>query len=414
MAVDQPSSSELGSYAAQPPDAALNSVGDLFDRVYNTKYDWINPPANAPVPTNDWWTNLLVSQFAGDMYAYPQIVNDSASGVTIKSFNSVGTNAAGNTIIMTGQQSIQIGATGTTFTRDALLDYGDWTVHYRMQTANSSYMDVTMGRGLPYTWFQFNSLTPTVTLHTGSDANQNAFTIYDGAGNVQSGSFTTDHFRIDTGAEQLGVFAPAGTTFTRSGSVFTVSFAAGVAKYLVTAVLPDNSAATLATFYQHAYAIPRQVGSTQSSTYTWAYSPIAGTVITTWNLNLVAIDPAHPPATLTTIQGWLPIDYTNGATGPTMVLNSSSQPEFYPDINGNIEMAVGSSFNIVQQTVGINFELALAADHWPPMQAYDPANPGTTTVSTDYSPQQMLTYIKTYIVANTNTAGPAQPRALPS
>src|SRR5258708_20590215 len=134
-----------------------------------------------------------------------------------------------------------------------------------MQTGTSAYMDVTSGRGLPYTWFEFNSLTPTVTLHTGSDANQNAFTIYDGSGNLQSGSFTTDHFRIDTGAEQLAVFAPAGTTFARSGRVFTVTFAANAAKYLVTAGLPDNSSTQFPPFYQHAYAIPRPLQATHTT-----------------------------------------------------------------------------------------------------------------------------------------------------
>jgi endoglucanase Acf2 len=407
VAVDYPAANQLGSYAAQPPDAALNSVGDLFDRVYNTNYYWINPPANAPVPTNDWWTNLLVSQFAGDMYAYPQKINDSASGVAISSFNGYGTNSAGNTIIETGQQSIVIGASGTTFTDDALVDYGDWTVHYRMQTADSAYMDVTMGRGLPYTWFQFSSLSPTITLHTGSDANQNAFLLYNSTGGMLSGTFTTDHFRVDTGAQQLAVFAPAGTVFTDSNGVLTVSFASGAAKYLVTAVLPDSSNSTLNTFYQNAYSIPEQVGSTQSSTYTWTYSPIAGTVTTHWSLNLVAIDPNNPPATLSTIQGWLPIDYTNGATGPVMLTNASSGVAYYPSLNGNIEMSVGSSFNVVQTTDGINFELALPQTIEAPAEPYDPTNPSTTMVSTDYSPQQMLSYIKTYISQNTNTAATA-------
>ena len=402
-----PDPTEAGSYAAEPPDAALNSVGDLFDRVYNTKYDWINPPANAAIPTNDWWTNLLVDQFAGDMYAYPQKINDSAAGVAVSSYNGVGTNAAGNTILQTGQQSLVIGAAGTPFTEDALLDYGDWTVHYRMLTAGSGSMDVTMGRGLPYTWFEFNSLTPTLTLHTGSDANQSAFTLYNSTGGVLSGSFTADHFRVDTGAEQMGVFAPAGTTFTDNGGVYTVTFAAGVAPYLVTAVLPDSSNATLNTFYQNAYAVPRQVGATQSSTYTWTYSPTAGTVVTHWNLNLVPIDPAHPPASLTTIQGWLPLDYTNGATGPTMVPAASGGPEKYPTLNGNIEIAIGSSFNVAQTTDGINFDLALPQTIGAPVVAYDPTNPAATTVSTDYSPQQMLAYVHTYIAQNTNAAATA-------
>ena len=69
-----------------------------------------------------------------------------------------------------------------------------------------------------------------------------------------------------------------------------------MAHYLVVAVLPDSANATLAAFYQHAYAIPRQVGLTQSSTYTWTYGAVLGQITTNWSLNLVAIDPANPPA----------------------------------------------------------------------------------------------------------------------
>src|SRR5206468_1979950 len=117
-----------GSYAAEPPDAALNSVDDLFDRVYVKQYDWINRPAGA-----------------------------------------------------------------------ALLDYGDWTVHYRMQTAGNASMDVTIGRGLPYNWFEFNGITPQLTVG-------GTFTAYNLAGAALGNTFTTDAVRIDNGGKQFAVF----------------------------------------------------------------------------------------------------------------------------------------------------------------------------------------------------------------
>ena len=55
----------MGSYASDTPDAALAEDGDLFDINYDTDHNWVNPPASAAVPTNDWWTNILASQFAG-------------------------------------------------------------------------------------------------------------------------------------------------------------------------------------------------------------------------------------------------------------------------------------------------------------------------------------------------------------
>ncbi len=394
--------SQLGSYAAEPPNAVLNSVGDVFSIAYNTHYDWINPPANAAVPTNDWWTNLLVSPFAGDMYAFPQKINDSATGVAVSGFSGVGTDPSGGSIQPTGQQSLVVGGVGTTFKRDALLDYGDWTVHYRMESTAAGSIDVTAGRGLPYTWYEFNGLTPTLTMHRSGDANQNPFTAYDAAGNALGATFTTDHFRLDTGGQPLAVFAPTGTTFTRSDGTYKVTFAPGARPYLVVADLPDVSNATLDTYYQHAYSIPRQVGGTPSSKYTWApYDAASGQIVTQWALNTVAIDPAAPAGTLAaqgnlaTLQGWLPIYTSDGASGLTLLTGASGQPLRYSSLNGDITVAAGTNFAISQVTAGVNFELALPQVINAPRFTYDPANPAGTTVSTDYDPQAMRAFLQT-------------------
>src|SRR5262249_49493810 len=154
-----------------------------------------------------------------------------------------------------------------------------------------------------------------------------------------------------TGGQQLAVFAPTGTTFTLSGSTWTVTFAAGAKQYLVGAVLPDGSNATFNTFYQYAYAVPRQVGRTPSSKDTWdPHNAASGQITTRWALNTVAIDPNAPAASqaaqgnLATIQGWLPIDYASGATGLTLMSDSSGQALRYPSLNGYIRVAAGTSF----------------------------------------------------------------------
>ncbi len=410
----KPDPNELGSYAAEPPNAVLNTVPDLFSIVYNTSYKWINPPANATVPTNDWWTNMLVSQFAGDMYAFPQMLNDSAAGVAVSTFSGVGTDPTGDTIEPTGQESLVVGGVNTTFAQDALLDYGDWTLHYRMESSTNGSIDVTAGRGLPYTWFEFDGITPTLTMHDGNDADQTPYQAYDADGNALGSTFTTDHFRLDTGGEDIGVFAPTGTTFTLSGNSYTVTFAPRAEQYLVIAALPDSSNSTLSLFYQYAYAIPRQVGSTQSSTYTWLpYNAASGQITLLWNLNTVAIDPNAPAGSqaaqgnLATIQGFLPIDYADGASGLTLVNGTSGQPLQYPSLNGNIELTIGTSFTVNQPTDGINFDLALPQTINAPTYTYDPANPGTTTVSTDYDPQQMQAFLQEYIQQNTDAAASA-------
>jgi endoglucanase Acf2 len=411
----KPDANGLGSYAAEPPNAVLNSIGNLFDIAYNTHYKWINPPANATIKTNDWWTNLLVSQFAGDMYAFPHKLNDSAAGVGVSGFAGVGTDASGSAIHPTGQESLVVGGLGTTFKDDGLLDYGDWTLHYRMEGTTGSSIDVTAGRGLPYTWFEFNGVTPKLTMHKGDDADQSPYTAYDANGTALGTTFTTDHFRLDTGGQPLAVFAPTGTTFTLSGNSYTVTFAPGAKQYLVVADLPDNTNGTFDTFYQYAYAIPRQVGSTPSSKYTWdPYNAASGQITTRWSLNNVAIDPNAPAraqaahGNFATIQGWLPVYYSTGASGLTLLNDGSGQPLQYSSLNGNIKVAVGTSFAVSQATNGINFELALPQLINAPTFTYDPSNPDQTTVSTDFDPLQMRTFLQTYIKQHTDAAQSAQ------
>jgi autotransporter-associated beta strand protein len=324
---------QLGSYAAEPPDAALNSVSDLYSVVYDPQYNWINRPAGAPVPSNKWWSNILDSQFAGNLWPYPLEANTSASGVKLTYFNALN-NTAGN-IAATGGQTIRVSGPTDTFTRNALVNYGDWTLQFRMEQSATSYMDVTIGRGIPYAWFEFTALAP--FLHIGG-----TWTAYNASGAALSGTFTTDQFEINKSGQVFGVFAPPGTTFTPSGDGYTVTFA-GSSQFLAVAALPDATAATLALFYQHAYAIPR------NSTYDWTYSAAAGQVATTWNLATQALVPG---ASTDTLQGWLPDDYQDIVSGPPLV--SGYQ---YVSINGPILLSVGHSFTIVQPTAGLNFML---------------------------------------------------------
>ena len=65
----------LGSYAEYPP--AHEGVDEFVNRDL-----YIHPSrAGVPVPTNDWWTDLIFSQFSGNMWAYPLTIQADAQGV---------------------------------------------------------------------------------------------------------------------------------------------------------------------------------------------------------------------------------------------------------------------------------------------------------------------------------------------
>ncbi|MCB9850015.1 MAG: Ig-like domain-containing protein [Phycisphaerales bacterium] len=67
-----------GSYATYP----IEEEGDGPVTMLN-KTIYVTESAPFPIPTNDWWTDLLVSQYAGAMWAYPLTVQANAEGLQI-------------------------------------------------------------------------------------------------------------------------------------------------------------------------------------------------------------------------------------------------------------------------------------------------------------------------------------------
>ncbi len=368
--------SQQGSYAAEPPSAALNSVSDLFNIVYDQQYYWINQPPGAPLPTNDWWTQILASPFAGALWSYPLELNDGTNGVGVSAFSGI-TTTAGN-IAFAGKQTVTIddANTSASFIDDALVDYGDWTVHYRMQEAGPNYMDVTMVQGSPFTWFQFTGLAPVLTFSSG-------FKLYNATGTQLTGTFTTDHLRIDTSGGvgtgvQFAIFAPVGTSFTLSSGKLTVN---GNPAYLIIAQLPDATAATMSLFYQHAYALPT------ASAYNWTYDAVAGKVATTWSMTTQVLPNAPAGSSGDIIQGWLPHNYEGILPSSTLTLLPGYQ---FANINGPIELSVGHYWEIDQPANTLAFELPA------PAVMGDTIDGGVA----DYNPSQMLYYLQTDAAQN--------------
>lgn len=58
-----------GSYASAPPPEAGTAV-DSFQRI--SRLD-VLPTETRPIPTNDWWSYVLVNPFAGDLWSHPLV-----------------------------------------------------------------------------------------------------------------------------------------------------------------------------------------------------------------------------------------------------------------------------------------------------------------------------------------------------
>ncbi|MBN1268560.1 MAG: hypothetical protein JXB04_03155, partial [Kiritimatiellae bacterium] len=68
-----------GSYAEFPPA----HEGDGPAEMTTTRTLYVVSTNERPIPTNDWWTDLLISRYAGDLWAYPHVVSAHERGISI-------------------------------------------------------------------------------------------------------------------------------------------------------------------------------------------------------------------------------------------------------------------------------------------------------------------------------------------
>ena len=184
---------------------------------------------------------------------------------------------------------------GTAFTPvDAkALRWGDWNLSWRMAQSDTQFMDVTVARGTPYTWFEFSNVTPRIAVADGA-----TFTAADGS--ALTFPATAESFTVTQNKRSFGVHAPAGSTFELVGNVIEATLGDD---YLVVSALPA-SGASLADLHKTAFAIPRD------STMEYEYDVTAAEVVQEWNLDTEALQGTN----LDTVQGWLPHTYNSTTT----------------------------------------------------------------------------------------------------
>ena len=301
-----------GSYASFPPPDANGDVGKILARTPR-----VLDPGDRPIPTNKWWTNLIIDRYVGQLWAFPQMVKADRDGIDIfypTRWNDRGTDPVSEQPL--DIQGLEFQPTGT-----MAKNWSDWLVTFREAGEDETqYMDVTLGRGLPYVWTEFHGVTPELKP-------SGAASFFDDAGNAVALPATADHLGLESGGRCYGIFAPDGTLFEDDGGRIKVTFK-GAATYLVVCPLPDKK--QLAYFHQYAYAIPRD------SKMTWDYSPQRGEVATTWNLATELLKGAEHRL----IQGWLPHHYRD-------TVNDLKFDDLqYLTPRGAMKCSVGTEFHI--------------------------------------------------------------------
>lgn len=314
----QPIQVGKGSYAEYTPlykSRTQEHGGDLSRFMETRKLYITEKNQGKPIPTNDWWTNIITDQYSGNLWSYPQVVNAEEYGIYVgypKDWEDTGHEL---------KWKSQLEITGKRFKpASADLDsWHDWGFGFLMKD-NEKEMSVTLAHGMPFTWVETKNLE--VQLRT-----KNA-TYYSKNGALQL-PYTGSEIAVQIGDDVYGVYVPTGTVFSEKNGLLEVAFSSPNQQYLSIGVLPERS--DLMTFAEYAYVIPRK------TEVTWNYNETTGIVETKWQIQTENLKGGTQKDVL---QGFIPHHYKNSTfTFPFLSYE-------YQTPRGKMKMAKGNSFTI--------------------------------------------------------------------
>lgn len=280
-----------GSFASAPPfhkaktspdgpgfNATAMLTREIFvDELPSVRQDALDVPGR-PIPTNDWWTDLINSRFSGALWSYPAMLHTSDEGVRI----DYPTYWADQGKEIKSRSSVTVGGVGFRAASAVAADWHDWDVRFRMLSASSvGEISTTSVHGSPFTWFEFTGVAP--QLRCSADP-----TLFD----------VTDSFAgIKIGDDLYGVYYPAGCQpeVLADG---TLSFPSDTF-WVVMALLRTD--ADLHLFAPYATSIPRR------TTVGWNYDETTARITTTWQVE--AVNLRRPGDEAPVLQGFLPHAY---------------------------------------------------------------------------------------------------------
>jgi len=337
-----------GSYAADLPPEVDGKIKEFALRKLNlVKED------GRPIPTNQWWTDLLVSQFGRSLWTFPLKIDTTPKGLDV--YFPTRWRPEGND--PESEFPLQVGGKDFKAADARAKDWSDWGLVFRMSQdgAPDKHFDVTLVRGSPCIWMEYRGIQPDLGFG-GAEVKY-----FDLAGQPLTLPSTGDCLGIEYKDRCYGLFAPDGTRFQANKEGLGVAFS-GQAQYLVLCPLPARK--DLPAVYRHAFAIPR------GTRLSWKYNPARGTVTTTWKIATEVLKGSAKQI----IQGWLPHHYRN----TTHYIPWSGLDYLSP--RGKLRCAPGNEFRITYRYTGI-------VPNLPAPKSLGEKNP--------YDPARMHTYLET-------------------
>ncbi|WP_141733200.1 glycosyl hydrolase [Oligoflexus tunisiensis] len=349
---------QLGSFAPAHVSGSQDSLETFQARRPVNKTSQIQ----GPVPSNTWWSNLLVRDEVKTMSPFPLFYSSAiheypaegeAFGIAV-AFRGAGKpteRTQGVTELPAGkvrtigsdvqsQFMIWNSSMQRASTKSRLHAYGDWHIVTETSDAGGHRMYTTMTAGSPYSYFEFQNGQPRIRLN--SHGGRIDITNGQGQPILRDGEqFVGDRILVQVlhpvsqESSLWGFFSTAGTQWRRQGEYLEVIIG-GNGNELSTALLPRREDFQL--FYQHAYA--KIVGTRASYTHVEKEALIR----TEFRFETKLTRPEFSSEVLTTL---FPHQYKNMPAGGQNSLGS------YATLRGSMRLWKGLSFRTELQNQGI-------------------------------------------------------------
>ena len=154
------------------------------------------PALNKKIPTNDWWSQVIKENHAGNLFNYPLSMKTTNNGLVV-SYIPWG--------VFDDQEPIVVGILGMSANQAKIYDFTDWTV--TMEWAqNNSFFHTTSGIGMPFLYFTKDSESiARIEINLGTVTISDETIIVEDARN---------------GADFI-IYGPTGSVWNQNGSTFT-------------------------------------------------------------------------------------------------------------------------------------------------------------------------------------------------
>ena len=338
-----------GSYASYTPlsmcysdDHRPDNYGFKGDKSREMQYRklYLSERDNQPIPTNDWWTNLITERYSGHLWSYPQMIQAQANGLDIQNpsfWIEDGTEMKSNTTLTVA---------GDGFKPESAVaeHWHDWDVEFSMRQSSKE-MYVTMAHGMPFTWIETKGLSPILQLtKSGWTDTKYADTdtrFYDQNHHEITSSADVDRLTVERGGDIYGVYLPKGSTASIADGKATITYRGGSQAdgYVVVAVL--HKASQLNELAEYALNVPRD------TRVDWHYNAAEGRMRTTWHVDAENIATGRRAEKV--MQGFLPHQWRDTGYNCRLAFDGNE----YRTPHGLMKTAVGNDFEIDYRFCGM-------------------------------------------------------------